>query len=474
MAIVDPSDHAVAIQIVYDGPPEAGKTTSIRALARGFGREVYTPEEQDGRTVYFDWLEHVGGRFDGAPIHFLIVTVPGQEHWQHRRAHFLARADVVVFVGDTSARAWPLTLARLADLRARLDERTGTPVGVVFQANRRDAPDAVDRELIRTALDTDRIAVIESVAPDGTGVREAFVFAVRLALDRVRAEKKRGDLLIAAPIQAAEELALLRALEPERAPDPGVPAQNEGTPGDSPLPAPPAADVPSGCVWPPIEGRIVLREAMQGDVGLREQGGSYCAELAQGFLLASECSAVFESPDRARSELVAWARLHASIAPRLSRRRCIVLAEDGHGSYRLWQLIQRAPTLRAWLESVPADEPRTLAHRLSQTCRLLVEANGSWRSDSVALPCTIDTLGVSVTDQPLFVATLPRVLPARTLDPGGIARDLADVLRARTVAEIAQVRDAFRDLGAARSAPSNVAHISELLGVLLDPTEVRS
>lgn len=467
MAIIDPSDHALAIQIVYDGPPEAGKTTSVRELARGFGREVYTPEEQNGRTVYFDWLEHVGGRFDGAPIRFLIATVPGQEHWQHRRAHFLARADVVVFVADTSAAAWPLTLARLADLRARLDERAGVPVGVVLQANRRDAPDAVDREVIRAAIASDRIAVIESVASGGTGVREAFVFAVRLALDRVRAQKERENLAISSPARAEEELALLRALEPSNAPAPA-------TPQPSPLPRAPAADVPSGCVWPPIEGRIVLREAMHGSVVLRVHGPGYFAELAHGFQLTSEAHAIFTDPDHARAELVSWARLHASIAARLSRRRCIVLAEDGHGAYRLWQITQPTPTLRQWLESSPAHEAKTLAHRLSHACRLLVEASTAWRTDAVALPCNVDTIGFSDTDQPLYLAPVPRAIPPRSLDPGGIARDLADVLRTRSSAEIAQVRDAFRDLGGAEAARSNLGHISELLGVLLDPKEVRS
>jgi hypothetical protein len=33
----DPRDHAVVISVVYDGPPEAGKTTSVRALARSAG-----------------------------------------------------------------------------------------------------------------------------------------------------------------------------------------------------------------------------------------------------------------------------------------------------------------------------------------------------------------------------------------------------------------------------------------------------
>jgi len=191
MTDVDQPD-AVVISVVYDGPPRAGKTTSVRALARSFGREVFTPEERDGRTVHFDWLEHIGGRFEGAPIHCQVVSVPGQRRWRRRRAHFLERADVVIFVGDTTPDGWPDTVARLAELRREPDARSGAPVGLVFQANKRDCSDAVSLdELVARAGDA-RTAVIESAAADGTGVREAFVFAVRLALDRVREQHHGG------------------------------------------------------------------------------------------------------------------------------------------------------------------------------------------------------------------------------------------------------------------------------------------
>src|SRR5262249_23679141 len=143
VAVLDPDGKVIVISIVYDGPPQAGKTTSVRALARSVGREVYTPEERNGRTVYFDWMEYTGGLFQGAPIRCQIASVPGQRRWVRRRAHFLELADVVIFVGDTSAEGWAETRERLHDLRRRLDARAAEepPVGVVFQANKRDRAD---------------------------------------------------------------------------------------------------------------------------------------------------------------------------------------------------------------------------------------------------------------------------------------------------------------------------------------------
>ena len=58
MATLDRVSDTVVVRIVYDGPPTAGKTTSLRALAERLGQgQVFTPEESGGRTVYFDWME---------------------------------------------------------------------------------------------------------------------------------------------------------------------------------------------------------------------------------------------------------------------------------------------------------------------------------------------------------------------------------------------------------------------------------
>ncbi|HSS02329.1 MAG TPA: GTPase domain-containing protein [Kofleriaceae bacterium] len=384
------------ISVVYDGPPEAGKTTTVRALARGFGREVYTPEERDGRTVHFDWLEHVGGRFEGSPIRCQIVSVPGQKRWVRRRAHFLERADVVVFVGDTTASAWPETVARLADLRADLDARQGPPVGLVFQANKRDCADAVPLDEIRARAANARTAVVESSAPDGTGVREAFVFAVRLALDRVR-DLHRFDPVRAASrpragfgAEGVELYDLLRRLD--------VDADRAGaSPGERAGTRPPSHDAPCGFVWPPIEGRILLRDAAPPagspvDVG---PAGDCHAAANSGWIVHSGAGAVFVDLDDARAVLIDWARQHAAAQSVLSRRRCIVLAETGDGRWRLWQIVRREASLRQLTGVAPA-----LAERM------LGEASAACAQAAPSLPVTLDTIGAEL-ERPIYVGLMP-------------------------------------------------------------------
>src|SRR5262245_20691924 len=103
MAVIATDVSEIVIRLVYDGPPDAGKTTSLRALAGSLARPTYTPAEAgDGRTLWFDWMEYTGGRFEGCQIRCQIVSVPGQRELIARRRRVIEGADVVVFVGNSS------------------------------------------------------------------------------------------------------------------------------------------------------------------------------------------------------------------------------------------------------------------------------------------------------------------------------------------------------------------------------------
>src|SRR5579864_4281747 len=179
MAVLDPRRDAVVIRVVYDGAPMAGKSTSVRALGRGVGGEVFSPAEAGGRTLYFDWLDYTGGLFEGRQIRCQIVSVPGQAMLAVRRRRLLESADAIVFVGDSTPAGFAADRAYLRGLCSVL-EPLRPPVGIVFQANKRDSPVAIPIETVRSMLEELglRVGVIESVATEGSGIREAFVFAV--------------------------------------------------------------------------------------------------------------------------------------------------------------------------------------------------------------------------------------------------------------------------------------------------------
>jgi len=456
MAVLDLDRNTVVIRIVYDGPPRAGKTTSMRALARSLGRSVDTPEETDGRTMFFDWMEYTGGLFEGHQIRCQIVSVPGQRDLAARRRALLDTADVVVFVADTGDRASvDASVDHVRDMARVLRGHGDPPVGVIVQANKRDLPGAVPRDELRAALGDDfaRVALTESVAGAGDGIRETFVLAVRLALDRIRELMARGVLPRGRPsIDTSQEL--LAALErlPTAPAAPGDIAAAVLSVVAPARPRLPNARVPSGAIWPPVEGRMVLHEATAVDLSVqRLDHGDWIAGIGSGWRLHSAAAAAFAEFDEGRQALLAWARLHAAHVELLSPSRCVVLAEAAASTWRLWQIVKIAPSLRAWIAEGATLDTGELFDRLAAAATALAEAHAR-ATDSRLLP-TLDTIGRGARGAQ-FVALMPgpsAAPPPRPSDVGGhIARELSRML----AAELAERRQDLAQRVTRRISPT--------------------
>jgi len=440
MAVIDSEAGEIVIRLVYDGPPEAGKTTSLRALAGSLAQPSYTPaEDANGRTLWFDWMEYVGGRFEGSRIRCQVVSVPGQRELGARRRRVLEDADVIVFVGDSSAREMQRTLAHLFELRALIADAAGAPIGVILQANKRDLHDAVPLDELRGELAARGwpIGVVESVAADGTGIREAFVYAVRLALDRTRELMIRGALRASSGTRTSAD-ALLETLRADEQPlatelvdPPSVIQANPESPAAELLrevlefetaarsPAPPRGDrrvaprlpdaaVPSGAIWPPVEGRAILNEIAHVPLAPRQlSNGDWAAGLGSGWRVVSSRDTVFASLDQGRAALIQWARLHAGVTGAISPRRCIVLADDGQHGWRLWQIVRADDSLRELLSRglrELAGEP--LIQRICHAAQLLSDAQDKLAGMPLSLPCSLDAIGSSDTGA-VYIGLMP-------------------------------------------------------------------
>jgi signal recognition particle receptor subunit beta len=466
MAVISSTQDALVVRIVYDGPPMAGKTTSLRTLAAKLGSEVQTPAEVDGRTLYFDWLDYTGGLFEGRRIRCQIVSVPGQASLASRRRALLETADAVVFVSDTTRDAVTQGRSYLHAARVALGTITGPTVGIVLQANKRDHADAVPISELRAALDApdEKVAIVESIATDGSGIREAFVFAVRLALDRVREIMKCSRLeTTTPPIDSAE--ALLEDFERreggklELAASCGL--QHTRLPVNAETPTLPRADLPGGMIWPPVEGRLILHEATMTSPSLRQEGnGDWCGVDAPGWWIQSPAQGQFSDLSTARSALVEWARAHSAHAGLLGGRRCIALSDDGAGNYRLWQCVSMSTTLRDHIEQALSLDVTSIVEALLESARALVGARAQWQGS--ALTARIDTISLTPTG-PRYARPMP--YPCG-IEHGRTKDDLLTFLRG----EFACVRDRLfalrQEIGAApalRAQPDPVATLIKLL-----------
>lgn len=439
MPILNEEKNQIVIRIVYDGLALSGKTTTLRMLANSLEQQFYTPEEMYGRTVFFDWVGYTGGLFEGYQIRCQIITVPGQSFWAVRRKHIIDSADAVIYVGDTTRGRFADSLNGLKSLHEQLRQLPEPPVGIIFQANKRDLVDTVPLDEIQRALGeaVKGIAVVESVAAEGSGIRQAFVFGVRLCLDRVRELIQTDSLPVGAPeIDSGEDL--LReictleeniSIEPEKTAassvaetddqmhlrDPELEAAlcavfrsedirdsaddkgnmsihldslkqqtvPDGIDRDTLPPLPPHRDVPSGMIWPPVGGRIILSEATSNTpqpCGLNN--GDWTATPVEDWTFHSYKEDVFDDLSVARKALINWAQQHITLLSVLSPLRCLVLAETGHGTWRLWQIIRLEDSLLSMSrEALEGSDLQQIASQQFETLRY-------------ELPCSLDTLSL--------------------------------------------------------------------------------
>ncbi|HTQ80293.1 MAG TPA: hypothetical protein VMM92_09870 [Thermoanaerobaculia bacterium] len=421
MARLTPDHDAWVVRLVYDGPPRSGKTTSLRALAGGMARTVVSPLEVEGRTLYFDWLEYVGGNFEGLPIHCQILSVPGQRNLTRRRQALLADADAIVLVIDSTAEHLPGAQAHLAELREVLASLPAPKPGVVVQANHRDRPEASPLPTLHESLGLEGLAVVESVATANQGIREAFVLAVRLALDRTRELQELGALP-ASPGPGEDPdalLAWLQSLEAESplprppAPEPPPPAHPGGRQeaGAGDLASPPRlpdSSTPPGQIQPPIEGRMFLHAAgSPAAVPQRAKDGSWrCNTGSWHFHSAPRHE--FQELKEGLEELARWAQQHATGRERLSPQRCLALAETGSGTSRLWQVVRSEKSLRQKLKAALQEaQAAGAAPALTAWAALLLAARAAFHQPP-ALPCRSDLVGERAgRPVPVYVGLLP-------------------------------------------------------------------
>jgi hypothetical protein len=295
------------------------------------------------------------------------------------------------------------------------------------------------------------MVLVDSVATDGEGVREAFVVAVRLALDRTRALASEGGLAHGPPEDDTPQdlLDRLRSLDH----DSGSPVMSKRsaalgdverllpephdsgtawTPGEEDIFVPDPM-MPGGRIWPPVDGRTLLHEiAHLGLSPLRTARADWWAS-GFGWRFHSAGSAVFPDLYEARQRLIDWARQHAGHADLPSRGRALILADAGRLGQRMWQLVQTEAALRDRLADATLNQPHELVGKLQRIGEQLLRARALLARSSLGLRCTLWTVSADVDSQPRFVGLTPGPLDPPRVEPEGsdlLARELAPRLRA--------------------------------------------
>ncbi|HEY6877284.1 MAG TPA: ADP-ribosylation factor-like protein, partial [Polyangiales bacterium] len=287
MSHIDRRTGEVVMRVVYDGAPEAGKTTNIVKLCEAVSLhrrgEVQDPGAPRRRTEFFDWADFVGGSVDGRKVRCQVVSVPGQSQLLHRRRYLLESADAVVFVADSRADHIAPTLDSLLTT-LRIVERLSTmaQVGLVLQANKQDLPGALAPRALATAFQFPEYgAVVGARAHEGEGVMQAFMQAVRQATSRIRTLALGGQLmegqwtepddpekLYAAMLQREPSVTSARPRRSDPAAETEakraklalapLPARRNPAGDTAPPELPATSELLAGHIWPAATGRRLL------------------------------------------------------------------------------------------------------------------------------------------------------------------------------------------------------------------------
>ncbi len=179
------------MKIVYYGPPLSGKTTNLEYIhsrldPRVRGQLVSLKTKED-RTIYFDFMQLEMGWIKGLKPKFNLYTVPGQVIYVASRKLVLQGADGVIYVADSQPDKLEANIETLDNLEDNLRELGYNPeeIPLVMQFNKRDLPQALPAETLRSYLARDGAPCFEAVAVKGQGVIDTLKAAINLVVARV-------------------------------------------------------------------------------------------------------------------------------------------------------------------------------------------------------------------------------------------------------------------------------------------------
>ncbi|MBM4336409.1 MAG: GTPase domain-containing protein [Deltaproteobacteria bacterium] len=193
MAFINYSAREINCKLVYYGPGLCGKTTNLKYIyektaADAKGKMISLATETE-RTLFFDFLPLSLGEIRGFKTRFHLYTVPGQVFYDASRKLILKGVDGVVFVADSQEERFEANVESLENLKANLREQgyDFDKIPVVLQYNKRDLPNAVPIEDLKSALNpTGKIADFEAAAQSGKGVFETLKALARLVLQELK------------------------------------------------------------------------------------------------------------------------------------------------------------------------------------------------------------------------------------------------------------------------------------------------
>ncbi len=179
MASLDHARKRISASVLLYGPPGAGKTTSLYALARqlpgGTHGKVGPLAGGDDRLLRLDYRPNDQDMVYGYQVSFRLVACPGSIEVDLLRP-LLGAIDAVMFVADSSRQALQANAKalELLDRMVRSAGRSLSDIPLVFLYNKRDLREAVEIRTLEERLNKYGCSYIAASALRGQGVLDGL------------------------------------------------------------------------------------------------------------------------------------------------------------------------------------------------------------------------------------------------------------------------------------------------------------
>lgn len=192
MALTNYHSKEINCKIVYYGPGLSGKTTNIQYIYNRTAKDQKNPiislDNENERTLYFDFLPLDIGEIRGFKTRFHLYTVPGQVFYEPSRKLILRGVDGVVFVADSQLEKMEENIESYESLKNNLTDLGLDPdrVPTVFQYNKRDLPNVVSTKDLQIKLNARDLPAFDAVAIKGIGVLDTLKIISKMVLANVQ------------------------------------------------------------------------------------------------------------------------------------------------------------------------------------------------------------------------------------------------------------------------------------------------
>jgi len=188
MSMINYASREINCKVVYYGSGLGGKTTNLeyvysRVSPDTKGKMISLATETE-RTLFFDFLPIDLGEIRGFRTRFHLYTVPGQVYYNASRRLILKGVDGLIFVADSQRSRLEANIEAMHNLYENM-ESYGYDVETIpfiIQYNKRDLPDIMSVEELRSVLNPIGVPDFEAVAVEGEGVFQTLSAVSKLVV----------------------------------------------------------------------------------------------------------------------------------------------------------------------------------------------------------------------------------------------------------------------------------------------------